>query len=150
MSGATKSCGCWHSEATSIAKRTHGRRHDRVYAVWCAMKHRAKGNYSGYEHVDMDPRWQLFEIFISDMGEPKSDDTIDRIDNSRGYWQENCRWVSMKIQQRNRTNNRLIKYNGKTLCVAEWSEILKIPYFNLYTRLKNRNWNMKKTLNSLV
>ena len=149
FSGAIKSCGCFHNEVLSINKKTHGRRKDRIYAVWCSMKRRAKGNHPSYKNIDMDPRWEKFEAFIEDMGEPtKESYTIDRINNKRGYWLNNCRWVSMKVQQRNRTNNRMITHYGNTLCVAEWSEKLGIPYFSLYSRLKIMDWNMKLAISS--
>ena len=48
--------------------------------------------------------------------------TIDRIDNNKGYYPENCRWVNMKVQSNNRNNNRLITINGITKTLAQWSE----------------------------
>lgn len=32
--------------------------------------------------------------------------TLDRIDNSKGYYPSNCRWVTQKEQQNNKRNNR--------------------------------------------
>ena len=112
------------------------------------MRNRVNGHsrIKSYRNVDMDPAWKLFEIFLADMGEPGPHDTLDRIDNERGYWPDNCRWATMTTQERNRTNNRMVTYKDKTLCVAEWAEILRIPYFTLYSRLRNNNWNMKLTL----
>ena len=46
--------------------------------------------------------------------------TIDRIDNDRNYEPSNCKWVTMKEQQRNKRNNRIITYNGKSLTLVEW------------------------------
>ena len=33
--------------------------------------------------------------------------TIDRIDNSKGYGPDNCRWVSMDTQAKNRRKRRI-------------------------------------------
>ena len=49
---------------------------------------------------------------------------IDRIDNDKGYSPDNCRWVTNKENNRNRTNN--VRYRG--LCVAEWAEIWGITF----------------------
>ena len=65
--------------------------------------------------------------------------TIDRIDNSKGYSPENCRWVNMKTQQNNRTNNFNINYKGVTKTLTEWSRILDINYNTLRTRLLRDN-----------
>ena len=61
--------------------------------------------------------------------------TIDRIDCNKGYSPENCRWVSMEVQQNNKRNNRLITYKGKTQTIAQWSRDLEIPFKTIQYRL---------------
>lgn len=71
--------------------------------------------------------------------------TLDRIDVNKGYNPENCRWVSMKEQQNNKRNNRLITYNGKTQTIALWCEELKLPFSTVKNRL-NRGLPAEKIL----
>lgn len=91
--------------------KTHGKRKTRVYSIWCNMKSRCKGNnknnlYNYYlKGIKVCERWQSFENFYEDMGEPLKNQEIDRIDNSQGYFKENCRWVSRDIQVQNRAKN---------------------------------------------
>ena len=44
--------------------------------------------------------------------------TLDRIDVKWSYCKENCRWATMKEQQRNRGNN--VRYKWK--CLSEYRE----------------------------
>lgn len=53
---------------------------------------------------------------------------IDRIDNSKGYYPENCRLVEPKVNCRNRRSNRLLTLNGETKTMAEWAECLGMSY----------------------
>ena len=69
--------------------------------------------------------------------------TIDRIDNSKGYSPDNCRWVSMKVQNNNRRNNRLITYKNETKTLSQWSEILGVHKNTIRNRL-NRGWEVEK------
>ena len=71
--------------------------------------------------------------------------TLDRIDVNKGYSPENCRWVSMKEQQNNKRNNRLITYNGKTQTIALWCEELNLPFSTVKNRL-NRKLPVEKVL----
>ena len=69
--------------------------------------------------------------------------TLDRIDVNKGYSPENCRWVSMEVQQNNKRNNRLITYKGKTQTIAQWSREVGLPFNTIKNRL-NRNYPVEK------
>jgi hypothetical protein len=69
-------------------------------------------------------RWQTFTNFLEDMGERPEGMTIDRLDNTKGYSKENCRWATRKQQQLNRTNAVMLTYNGVTLNQTEWARKL--------------------------
>jgi len=70
--------------------------------------------------------------------------TIDRIDNSKGYSPENCRWVSMKEQSNNRRSCRFIKYNNKTQNLKQWCEELGLSYKRTKDRLDKLHWSVDK------
>lgn len=61
--------------------------------------------------------------------------TIDRLDNDKDYCPENCRWVSRKIQQNNKRNNRIIIYKGKSQTLAQWCDELCLNYHTVFYRL---------------
>ena len=75
--------------------------------------------------------------------------TIDRIDNDRNYEPSNCKWITMKEQQRNKRNNRIITYNGKSLTLVEWGEIYNINPDRIGARLKN-GWSVEDALSTEV
>lgn len=71
--------------------------------------------------------------------------TIDRIDVNGNYGPDNCRWISMKEQSRNKRNNRLYTINGETYCLIDWCERLNLNYNSMIARL-NRGWPIEKAL----
>lgn len=62
--------------------------------------------------------------------------TLDRIDNNQGYSPNNCRWVSYKTQNNNRTNNHYVEAFGKRKTIAEWSDITGFKQSTIWERLK--------------
>jgi len=69
--------------------------------------------------------------------------TIERIDNNGNYCKENCKWTTFKVQARNSSWNRILHYKGKSHCISEWAEILKIKPTALYARFE-RGWKIKR------
>lgn len=81
----------------------------------CLYKSSTSYKYYGGRGITVCERWLDFKNFVSDMGlPPTKKHTIDRIDNTKGYEKDNCRWVTMAQQNRNKRNSGLCK-NGHLL-----------------------------------
>ena len=85
----------------------HGMKGTPTYRSWNSMKSRVHYREDDtYRDVDMDPRWEDFQTFWADMGTRPDGMTIDRIDNARGYWPDNCRWATKEQQRQNQDRSR--------------------------------------------
>ena len=118
------------------------------YNSWRSMINRcnnpksANYKYYGGAGVIICDEWLNAEAFgkwASNSGWFKGA-TLDRIDNSKGYCPENCRWATKKEQAYNRSTTRLITYNGETHNITEWSQILGVRRTLLLNRL-SRGWS---------
>lgn len=132
----------------------HGMKKSRLYNIWCNMKARCNNPNHTYYHcygakgISVCEEWVDFASFSEwAIANGYSDTlTLDRIDPNLGYSPSNCRWVSMKTQENNRTNNKKITLNGVTHTVAEWADKIGVPYKTLYTRLFQLNWSIERAL----
>lgn len=147
-SGNTASCGCKFIDA----HRTHGKSRARVYVIWRAMRRRCEKptaleyrNYGG-RGISVCERWQKFENFLADMGEPPDGFTIEREDNDGNYEPGNCRWASYKDQLNNRRNNRFLEAFGKRRTLHQWAEELNMPPTTLRNRLDRAKWPLEAAL----
>lgn len=77
---------------------------------------------------------------------PSDKHTLDRIENSKGYEPDNCRWATMKEQQNNRTNNRILEYAGKHMTAAQWAEAIGIHVNTLSQRINRLGWSIERAL----
>lgn len=133
----------------------HGCAGTRLYHIWKSMRQRCLNkNNSRYEHYGLKgicicDKWNDFENFKKWAISNGYNDslTLDRIYNDKNYEPSNCRWVTQKSQQRNRTNNVLYFYNGKERTLAEISDLCKVGYKKLWARLK-RGWSLEKATES--
>lgn len=144
--GRSLSCGCWQRESLALSKAQHG--HNRrstgqspTYKSWRNMLKRCNDpkqtgykNYGG-KGIKVCEAWKSFDAFLADMGERPEGKTLDRIDGNGDYTKENCRWMDMREQANNRSNNHLLTHDGETHTVAEWARILGIPDGTIRARL---------------
>lgn len=152
ISGDLVSCGCYskeiHSKQLKEMNTIHGdsKRNNRtkLYTIWAAMVQRCKNTdrldskYYALKGISLYDDWRSFENFKNWALDNGYTDglTIDRKDNSLGYNPDNCRFVTMKEQQLNKSNVRIIEYNGISDSVAGWANRLGISWSTLDNRLK--------------
>lgn len=150
QSGSSKSCGC-------LIKTNHYTKHSqsntRLYKIWRTMKLRCYNkNASNYNHygarnIAVCREWKdNFQAFYDwSMSHGYKDNlTIDRINVNGNYSPNNCRWVDMTTQIRNRRNTKYVTYKGVTKPLKEWCEILGIKYSATWNRINILNWSIER------
>ena len=147
-SNHTFSCGCKRGNPTHAESKT------RLYNIWNNMRERCS-NAKNPQYKDYGARgisvcddWCNFELFRAwalSSGYSESL-TIDRIENDKGYYPENCRWATSIQQANNTRKTRLITYNDETHSVSEWARILNIKQSTLNMRLNKYGWSVDKAL----
>lgn len=136
-------CGC------SRPQRTHGLFGTHLYSCYRNMLSRCYNpnvdRYSRYggRGIRVCDAWRSsFEAFAAwaDAAGYNPDLSLDRIEVDGSYGPENCRWVDMLTQARNRGSTRRLTWDGETLTVREWAEKLSVPYDAMQLRV-TRGWS---------
>jgi len=136
LSGKVISCGCANiKQITNLGNRSgkdkasysHGMFGTRFYRIYHGMKSRCNNSNTGksykwYGGKGIKCRWNKFEDFRDDMyvsylehvkeyGEKQT--TIDRMDSSKDYYKENCRWATYKEQAKEKIGMTSLLKNTK-------------------------------------
>jgi hypothetical protein len=134
-------------------KRSHGMTKSGTFKVWAGIKHRCLNpndpnfaRYGGRGITVCSPWRESFEAFRADMGDPPAGGTIERIDNERGYEPGNCRWATVKEQNRNRRDTRWVTLDGETASLAEWCERRALKYKTVHMRINGYGWSPARAL----
>jgi len=131
-SGNTKSCGCFQKEIAKKIMTTFrknmkkpqfihgdncGGKQSRLYRIWHNMKSRCYNSnsinykYYGDKKIKICKEWKnnymMFKNWALANGY-KKDLTIDRINNNKGYYPENCRWISLSENLKNKTGGKFV------------------------------------------
>lgn len=151
--GHTTSCGCGKNVTHGNAFK--GRRTPE-YSAWdrmiqrCTNQRRDTYHHYGGRGIQVSERWRTFENFLADMGaKPSRRHTLERVDNGRGYEPGNVIWATMAVQMRNTRDNRLVTFDGVTLCVADWGLRQGLCPHVIAGRL-NRGWSAERALRTPV
>lgn len=146
---AHRACGTAHPNY----KHGHyvGGKGSPTWHSWDSMKarclrksHHAYSRYGG-AGITICEKWMAFEGFLEDMGERPEGTTLDRIDNTKGYCKENCRWVDWFKQAKNRSSTLMITHNGVTKHLSEWCRDLGLNKTTVSRRIK-AGWPTWKAL----
>lgn len=131
----------------------HGLCRTPIYIKWYSIKSRCENknndsykNYGG-RGIRVCDRWQKFENFLEDMGNSfKEGMSIERIDNNGNYCKENCKWIPMIEQVRNKRNVVLYEYKGEKLTIPELEIKLGLTKNMLRKRIKVMGWSIKRAI----
>lgn len=120
----------------------------RLYHIWVGMKNRANdhdGTRPNYidRNIDSDWRDNFLTFYDWAMKTGYNDNlTLDRIDNDKGYYPDNCRWADLVTQANNRSNNIMI--NGMSL--RRYCILNDLNYGTIYSRIHNLGWSIDKAI----
>lgn len=118
--------------------------YEKLYNVWKNMKSRCYDKKSeryytyGKRGIRVCQEWRnnfrLFAKWAVENGW-NTGLSIERKDHNGNYYPENCTFITMAEQARNKTSNVLVSFNGETKCVVEWAEEIGLDPKTIYARI---------------
>lgn len=137
--GLARGCGCYRLDVVT----RHGQTQAPTWKSWQSMLNRCRNetdrkHYQDYggRGIKVCGRWLQFENFLADMGERPKGKTLDRIDVDGGYEPGNCRWATMKEQNRNKRSSKFVMYRGRKMCLSEAMELSGVKRWQYYAGIK--------------
>ena len=124
----------------------HGDSHNRLYKIYRGMlsrcnnkNHQAFDRYGG-NGIKVCDEWEsnylTFKNWALSHGYSHNL-TIDRIDNTKGYSPDNCRWITKFEQESNKTTNINILINNEIHTMTEWCRQYGIRRDTAWKRIKS-------------
>lgn len=151
-SGNTLSCGCLQKELATAQHKMHGETGSRLFHSWVHMKQRCTNpnnrafKYYGARGISVCDEWKnSFQAFHDwAMSHGYADNlTLDRIDVNGNYCPENCRWITIQEQQRNKRDNVRVAFDGRVKTVAEWAEEFNCHSSAVYREILKREGRLQ-------
>ncbi len=138
----TQCCAECNRKRSAEQLTTHGlkNKNRRLYRIWheiisrCFYPGDTVFHHYGGAGLDMAEEWKSYPAFYEwALSNGYRDDlSIDRIDNSKGYYPDNCRWETDKVQAINSKNSVLVTVKGTTMCLADWARAAGVNRRTVY------------------
>lgn len=133
------------NELTGKFETKHNMSKTRIYSIWAGIKNRCynknKKEYDRYggKGLLMCDEWKedFVKFYEWSIENGYSDDlTIDRIDNTKGYYPDNCRWTDYQTQTLNRSVTKYVDIDGEKFTIPQLSKKYGINKNCLYARVR--------------
>jgi hypothetical protein len=141
-----QSCGCLQREKAAAGKQRHGESRTRLNRIWRGIKQRCQNpkatdwEWYGARGITVCEEWQSYEPFRDwSLANGYADDLqLDREDNDGPYSPENCRWVTITQNNRNKRDTRWLGAWGERKSLPDWAEDprCKVGRRTLETRIR--------------
>jgi hypothetical protein len=132
----------YHTKITGQDRET------KEHAAYRKMKGRSYNCHGLYE------LWKIaagFDDFMDHIGyAPSVEHSLDRIDGTKGYFPGNVRWATRQEQNRNKSKNAYLTFQGRTQTMRTWAEELGFAYYVVYLRVTQCGWSAEKALTTPV
>jgi hypothetical protein len=123
------------------------------YISWQAMKSRCLNRNDPFFHrygergITIYLPWiASFELFFEYIGPRPEGTTLERKRSSGNYEPGNVCWATHRVQQRNRSSNRILTHAGESLPMVVWAERIGLNYKTLKTRINKLKWPIERAL----
>lgn len=129
-----------------------------VASAYIAMMNRCYNEKDPWFHryggrgIEVCEEWKNSAYqFVMDMKDQPKGMSLDRINNDLGYFKENCRWATPKEQSNNKSNNRIITFQGETKNLSAWADDdrCKVSYINLNGRIQ-AGWDIERAMTTPI
>lgn len=157
--GTTRSCGCLrkdleknrgavfiHGDSAKNANyhrlwRIYMRMKQRVYYPACKIDEQVYGNLSICDEWMNEDGYQNFKKWSLENGYADGL-SIDRIDGTKGYSPDNCRWTTAKVQVNNRKNMVFLKVGDREMNFTDWAKTLGVSPTTVsnWVRKHDKKW----------
>ena len=133
----------------------YSKKRGREYKAWISMRQRIfniyDSNYPNYggRGLTICDSWDDFANFLKDMGKCPKGLQLERVDNEKGYFPDNCKWVSAKEQQRNRRDTKLSlekaelirsEYKKGNISQVQLGKLFGVDNTTIYKVVHNKRW----------
>ena len=139
-------------EARAIGELPNGSvKSERLYSRWNVMRRRCYDKnfivyrYYGGRGIRVCEEWRKtylpFQEWALSHGW-REDLTLDRIDTDGDYSPDNCRWITIDEQQRNRGRfNIKVTVGGVTRLICDWADYIGVKRSSITSRVTRYGWS---------